>query len=147
MKKFSFQSRRSGFGVCVRLLQQGAIVEFFVSVPAIGIWGLRPRKVFKQRFVGKSFSPGDRDLGFASAPGEAARTPTCWFQSRRSGFGVCVQLREHIGKVRRLCFSPGDRDLGFASSLACLPERLNLPMFQSRRSGFGVCVYYSNHHL
>ena len=176
----------------------------FVSVPAIGIWGLRPTQ---QALTGKyllSFSPGDRDLGFASLffsyglhrphrvsvpaigiwglrhntdPGTrtlqgtvsvpaigiwglrlyrtftAIGLPTVsvpaigiWglrrpmtrsivrssdaFQSRRSGFGVCVPLPALWKFSRPKRFSPGDRDLGFASGT----------MWNEPRSGAAVSV-------
>ena len=37
------------------------------------------------------------------------------FQSRRSGFGVCVSLFAVARQFGHTGFSPGDRDLGFAS--------------------------------
>ena len=136
-----FQSRRSGFGVCVRSplalvalhrhvsvpaigiwglrhLAQGYLQDdIAVSVPAIGIWGLRRHRSRHSLVDSCRFSPGDRDLGFASVVGTNTGAVRYTFQSRRSGFGVCVQ--------------------------EIPPPKSKRPVFQSRRSGFGVCVCVS----
>ena len=61
-----FQSRRSGFGVCVLYGYGSKVNTNGVSVPAIGIWGLRLETLLSLDFDCAGFSPGDRDLGFAS---------------------------------------------------------------------------------
>ena len=137
-----------------------------VSVPAIGIWGLRPLYAEPALEYLLRFSPGDRDLGFASP---ANPTPKCGPQLVSvPAIGIWgLRLQQRLAKKpKQSSFSPGDRDLGFASksddAVKAYRAYVSVPaigiwglrpfallevinyclLFQSRRSGFGVCVSY-----
>ena len=84
-----FQSRRPGFRLC----DSG------------------DRRPFQ--LAPDSFSPVDRDLGFATF--DFPRSPiSSRFQSRRPGFRLCDVVAASIQPCG-LRFSPVDRDLGFAT--------------------------------
>ena len=134
-----FQSRRSGFGVCVRLLPLHLRRLAPVSVPAIGIWGLRPQVDVDElcRLLVSVPAIGIWGLRRGTLPGSIGWTivsvPAIGIWGLRPVGATWLNCTPK-------CFSPGDRDLGFASVLTGFTFGLNQVLFQSRRSGFGVCV-------
>ena len=136
----SFQSRRSGFGVCVVLCQANHTVTISVSVPAIGIWGLRHQSDTEWRSLAFGFSPGDRDLGFASRPPEFLRVDQ--FVVSVPAIGIWgLRHAIEVPPVEIMSVSvPAIGIWGLRHFFQKSPCFLHHP-FQSRRSGFGVCVF------
>ena len=110
-----FQSRRSGFGVCVQTILRSWKCNITVSVPAIGIWGLRHLDDLCFHYSTSGFSPGDRDLGFASPSITEISRGACCVSVPAIGIWGLRRLPVTCIGWREQCFSPGDRDLGFAS--------------------------------
>ena len=160
-----FQSRRSGFGVCVLRLFHAAIGNcLIVSVPAIGIWGLRPNPYQIARSYFRMFQSRRSGFGVCVSLASSTQSVASTFQSRRSGFGVCVDLVDRLERtgdavsvpaigiwgLRRWALRSENDRLAVVSvpaigiwglrPPAAKPKTQAQETFQSRRSGFGVCV-------
>ena len=108
-----FQSRRSGFGVCVLAEFDRQLAQQFQSRRSgfgVCVRGFPPWAIAQLTFQSRRSGFGVCVVLAGKSAGDEVK-----FQSRRSGFGVCVDLRR-------------------------INEQLSRLKFQSRRSGFGVCV-------
>ena len=136
----AFQSRRSGFGVCVSVNAGVQELTVLVSVPAIGIWGLRPVPVKRQLIANALFQSRRSGFGVCVKQASSLLSTYLQFQSRRSGFGVCVQgwNAGAYGTTAKVSV-PAIGIWGLRRLFDVVPTNRER-MFQSRRSGFGVCV-------
>ena len=94
-----FQSRRSGFRFCDNSVRVPIFSNATFQSRRSGFRFCDTVELTKEKAPQKGFSPGDRDLGFATL---------------KAGL---IKLSDFE------CFSPGDRDLGFATHLdLCRPD-------------------------
>ena len=139
-----FQSRRSGFGVCVPFMLNPPSNTFCVSVPAIGIWGLRRQQTLRQNAGLNLFQSRRSGFGVCVLLGLPREGKPLRFQSRRSGFGVCVTGRNRLAYLDNPKFQSRRSGFGVCVAVNHFPGRIFFQKFQSRRSGFGVCVFSSD---
>ena len=115
-----FQSRRPGFRLC----DSGDRRPFQLAPdsfsPVDRDLGFATICRYPRRHLQACFSPVDRDLGFATWNRRQRTQQSEAFQSRRPGFRLCDVLVRVLVLIHNIGFSPVDRDLGFATLLAAL---------------------------